>query len=382
MDLPRSHPSGSHWTWSQLFPSFLVFLQLCTITSFVNAAPQNITLDDTSPRITYAPADAWLPGQNCGTPGFDCRVNRLENFGSNGTWHYGYYSSTNNTGALSAELTFNGTAVSVFGVIARGATYIQQVLNFVVDGNTMGVYRMEGLENPGDAGYGLPFFHSPNLTDGEHKLRVETQGGATESLIMLDRFVYTPEALVTSAPPSPSSTSSAPTSSASAAATDSRGTISRPVVGGIAAAVAVLVLLLVALAFFLYRRRSRRPGAHREAVLEDDERTYPGGPTLVQPYSVPSTTGSSTHLTTSGPAMTEKTRANSASRPERRPSTMKGSALSPSSETSGSGSSSTSPGTSTTQNLDSIPVEAMMMNLAARGVPVPGDATPPAYATL
>ncbi|KAH8810403.1 hypothetical protein DL96DRAFT_1627085 [Flagelloscypha sp. PMI_526] len=364
------------------FPLLLFCILLCT--GFVEAT-RNISVDDTSPRITYSPASTWRPGSSCDIPTVGCPTGLAfdNNAASNKTWYFALSNSTS-SGPFSAEFTFTGTAIFVFG-IDTSSINLPQTLTFFVDGTQSGGITTSGKDSP--------FFSLTGLTNGEHTIRVETVADAAGNhFVTLDRFIYTEDDTL------PTRTSSTLPTQISTTVTDEPTTksgkrISGPVIGGVVVAVIVALALAGLLLFLISRRRSRRSGALRNAVLSDDERPFPRGPTLVEPFSISTATSISTTQTRVVNSVTEKTRADLTSGVpplERRSSTTKGPTNSPSQDEPPS---ILSPLLQTTQNtstnvqpqqqdLDNVPLEALMINLAARGVPVPGDAVPPAYASM
>ncbi|KAH8802365.1 hypothetical protein DL96DRAFT_1687081 [Flagelloscypha sp. PMI_526] len=178
-------------------------------------------------------------------------------------------SSHTDTAPPSAELTFNGSSVSIFGVIGRGEKFIPQRLTFSIDGNLMGNYTMPDIEVPGATFVSVIFFSSSKLAKGEHRIRVETQNGAKESMIVLDKFVYALEDTSTA------SSATAPKSSIDLTGSDvNYGLI---ILAYAAGPIAVSLIILICLTVWLCRRRSRQRRAGRQkADGEIEERTISG----------------------------------------------------------------------------------------------------------
>ncbi|EJF67361.1 hypothetical protein DICSQDRAFT_165186 [Dichomitus squalens LYAD-421 SS1] len=258
----------------------------------LTAALQNVTIDDTiGDPITglipaYAPSNKWALGQQCST----CNIHSGTTNGTidlgqvfNGTWHDSTYSVGDPDHTVS--VSFNGISVYVYNIIANdlpGTTTFTN-LTFWIDNEVVGSFT-HSPENTEAFFYSQAVYVNETLPNGLHSL-VMHAGGASESLILFDRIVYTSQddpSSTSSAASSSSPSQSSPTSQA--LSSHSAGKSSTPVgaiVGGVVGGVGVIVLLGL-LVFCLRRKRdaAHRPDADRVDPFIIDERSGrpPGRP--------------------------------------------------------------------------------------------------------
>ncbi|KIK69546.1 hypothetical protein GYMLUDRAFT_509850 [Collybiopsis luxurians FD-317 M1] len=178
------------------FPWFL----LLTFSARVFCALVNITIDDIDPRIQYSPAGAWNArnsSQNCSTCPSQVEPNPSEMFSH--TWHEGLFSPipgvTNFTNMpLFLNMTFNGTAVYVFGALAQStaAVPVAYDMGFYIDNRLRYTFSQSGENLNSSYEYNICLFAISDLALGDHTLVLQNgQPNATESLVLLDYIVYT-----------------------------------------------------------------------------------------------------------------------------------------------------------------------------------------------
>lgn len=263
--------------------------KLCLVLSVVLRAapaaskPVNQTVDDekgdslTGEQPSYGPDGAWAQGAECST----CNINtKLVDVNSvfDSTWH----DSTHHPGDPDRviTITFNGTAVYVFHLIANvisGTTTFTN-LTFHIDGEQVGSFTHTPDDTHDTILYRVPVYQNESLSNAVHTLETRASG-PTDSLVLFDFIAYT-----TDDGTSPSSNpSDRPSSSIlpSTQASPFQSTSSAPVgaiVGGIVGGVCVLAALVV---IFLCdrKRRARRPtsiAGRIEPFTMDDGSRQPG----------------------------------------------------------------------------------------------------------
>jgi len=200
------------------------------------------TILASDPSITYSPQNAWAHN-------------------SDGTV------STNNAGA-SAQLTFNGVLVQVFGTIPsakHGA--MLPISNYTVDGTISVVFNSSSFSSNQPTPNHV-FYESPSLASGGHSLFMTVVNNQAD--FILNSIVYYSEISISNPIPSPSESipESTPTSfpsssqpAVSAVGTHAHKTPVGAIVGGV---IAALVLLAAVIAFLVIRRRRKqRTAIHR-----------------------------------------------------------------------------------------------------------------------
>ncbi|KAE9383856.1 hypothetical protein BT96DRAFT_982424 [Gymnopus androsaceus JB14] len=203
------------------------------------------TIFASDPSITYSPQSAWSPN-------------------SDGTM------TTNNIGA-SAQLTFNGEFVEVFGTIPptskRDTT--RPVSNYTLDHATSVVFNTSDFTNNQPITNHV-FYQSPGLANGSHSLVITAIATDHQADFVLASIVYDSNFSLSN--PIPSSSESIPESTptsfpsssqpaVSAVGTPAHKTPVGAIVGGV---IAGLVLLAAVIAFLVIRRRRKqRTAIHR-----------------------------------------------------------------------------------------------------------------------
>ncbi|KAI0800519.1 hypothetical protein C8Q74DRAFT_1397077 [Fomes fomentarius] len=220
---------------------------------------------------------AWAQGAECST----CNINtKLVDVNSvfDSTWH----DSTHHPGDPDRviTITFNGTAVYVFHLIANaisGTTTFTN-LTFHIDGEQVGSFTHTPDDTHDPTLYRVPVYQNESLSNTVHTLETRASG-PTDSLVLFDFIAYT-----TDDGTSPSSTSDRPSSSIlpSTQVSSVQSTSSAPVgaiVGGIVGGVCVLAALVVIFLCDRKRRRARRPtsiAGRIEPFTIDDGNRQPG----------------------------------------------------------------------------------------------------------
>ncbi|KDQ09648.1 hypothetical protein BOTBODRAFT_148072 [Botryobasidium botryosum FD-172 SS1] len=217
----------------------------------------NATVDDADARVVYS--GVWND-QSCGS----CPAKPNASMVTNGTWHDGTQTATDSV-VLSASLTFTGTDIYVFGILApsKAVSELPISLNFLVDGIAHGNYtKGPSAKAAAKYHYNVTFFAGHGLTNETHTL---TMALNKPSYVLLDSFVYT---YVTSQnnshhpphhrPPGFPTPQADPTPI-------NRSSVIGPAVGG-AVGGTICVIALAALALCYCRRKERTPARMRHSV--------------------------------------------------------------------------------------------------------------------
>ncbi|KAJ3989642.1 hypothetical protein F5890DRAFT_1484874 [Lentinula detonsa] len=202
--------------------------------------------------------------------------------------------ATNNVGA-SANLTFTGSSVRVFGTLpANNQQTIQPMSSYSLDGGLPVVFDASNFGEPSKVDNFAFYQSDPGLTNENHSLVITSI--KDNANLILDNIIVISGAGSSSVPPVfpsititplPPSTPSSPSPSASTIGSTSKINVGG-IVGGI---IAALVMLAGLVAFFLVRRRrNQRIAKRREATPFVPA---PNGPSLTPPshgwesYNVP-----------------------------------------------------------------------------------------------
>jgi len=200
------------------------------------------TILASNPSITYSPQNAWTSS-------------------GNGTM------TTNNFGA-SAQLTFNGAFVQVFGTLPP-AHHDHPVSNYTVDGTISVVFNTSDFTNNQPITDHV-FYQSPGLASGNHSLVITAIAADNQADFVLASIVY--DSNFSFSNPIPSSSDSIPEFTPTSFPSSSQPTVSAvgtpahktpvgAIVGGV---IAALVLLAAVIAFLVIRRRRKqRTAIHR-----------------------------------------------------------------------------------------------------------------------
>jgi hypothetical protein len=228
----------------------LWFCFLIFINSLVSARLANVTVDDVSPIITYSPANGWDLGPSCQSCTATAHIDKGQVL--NQTWHDGTSNRNiddSGNSLRTASLTFNGTEVYVFCILAntRDAPNGFSEMYFLIDGQVAGTFSHTPSNGAPQFIYNVPVFVANSLSPGLHSLTIQNgQVGGPKSLVLFDYLVYSyddgsPDSSPSSDPPS---SSSATQSSPQATASDCTGRIVGAVLGTIAGVLLVLVGVL------------------------------------------------------------------------------------------------------------------------------------------
>ncbi|KAE9397157.1 hypothetical protein BT96DRAFT_87831 [Gymnopus androsaceus JB14] len=212
------------------------------------------TILASDPSITYSPQNAWAPS-------------------GNGTM------TTNNVGA-SAQLTFNGAFVQVFGTIPpiSGNETTCPVSIYTLDHATSVVFNTSDFANIRLITNHIFYQSSLGLTSGNHSLVITAITTDNQADFILGTIVYSNVSVSTSVPslsdsiPEPTPTSFPSSQTALSAVDTPAHAPVGAIVGGV---IAALVVLVVAFMFYrLYRRRKMSILARAQDSVSD----YPPSP--------------------------------------------------------------------------------------------------------
>ncbi|KAF7310547.1 hypothetical protein HMN09_00597500 [Mycena chlorophos] len=203
----------------------------------------NVTIDDSSPTISYAPAAAWLDSTACrASP--TCVVPPKNVKLVDGTWHESSFSLS--SGGFpnipsTATIVFNGSAVYVNGIIPGIASNTSANIDlvFFLDGVQVGGFSQ--ATGTSRTFQGVTVLALENIAARTHTLAIQNgQLDGSDSLLILDSIVYT--------------TVDNPNIAASSSSSGVSGTTI-----AVAAVLVVFVLILLCiLAYVLIRRRRRK----------------------------------------------------------------------------------------------------------------------------
>ncbi|KAH8116543.1 hypothetical protein DFH11DRAFT_1505911, partial [Phellopilus nigrolimitatus] len=152
----------------------------------------NVTVDDengdqrTQALPSYTPEDKWAQGATC----TKClaQPDSLEAFDY--TWHDSTQEG-GESGVRTIEMTFTGSAVYVFFILANEVTeYVTTLTNvtFSLDGSYAGSY-VHSPSPTTDYQYNVPVYVNASLENSQHIFEVRTTGEAN-SLILFDYLIY------------------------------------------------------------------------------------------------------------------------------------------------------------------------------------------------
>ncbi|KAE9397636.1 hypothetical protein BT96DRAFT_921335 [Gymnopus androsaceus JB14] len=264
----------------------------------------NVTIDDSDPSIIYLPA--WNT-RNASVPCPTCTANPQADLMFDETWHDGTFYPSGSTDfpniPITASMLFNGTAMYVFCALAESSTSLDgdSDMSFYIDGDLKGTFLMIAPGNVGVYDYNVPVFAIDSLTPEEHNFTL--QGGHVngfESLVLLDRMVYTAfnSSLTSESSSSSTSASLTSTSSGSFQPTLSPGSATKKSLSsiiGLAVAVPIVVLLLAAVALCLFLKRRKRRGDSRRTIHTIDPIALPISPPMTSVWSSDSLSSPSSH---------------------------------------------------------------------------------------
>ncbi|KZP05462.1 hypothetical protein FIBSPDRAFT_877525 [Athelia psychrophila] len=227
---------------------WVIYPVLSYLAHFSAATLVNRTIDDqfgdsvTRLMPNYSTITGWSQGADC----TGCHISLNPGYTFNGTWHDTTYIPAVNPSPASVNITFNGTAVYAYCVLANAvqeaATYTN--LTFLMDGELVGTF--EHIPTTSTAyQYNTSVYANTSLSYQEHILTIMATG-TNMSVILFDY----PD-------PSPTLTSKSP----------NVGAIVGGVIGGI------MMIVIAVLAFFLIRRRRRN--ATRVAIDVYNDKTAP-----------------------------------------------------------------------------------------------------------
>ncbi|KAJ3542873.1 hypothetical protein NM688_g5929 [Phlebia brevispora] len=279
-------------------PSVLILLltQYVLLPFLVEAAVENITVDDSQPDprtgalITYS-SSGWLSGNGCQV----CAAVPNSSDAFDATWHDATYIPNSNISTQkeveTARFTFNGeqysSAIYVYGIQCHtsGIPNCNADIQFYIDGQQVPQSYTFTPDNPGinTYDYNVLLYANNSLPMGAHAIQIQNGvQGVSASLILLDYLVYTTDtdAVTTS---SSQTTSSATNTNTSAPPAAPHSHSNNSLTIALAVAIPVAVALLAGLLLLLYLRRRRQHvglyaydlDPHRAKMSEDRINTIP-----------------------------------------------------------------------------------------------------------
>jgi len=148
----------------------------------------NITVDDQDPQVIYVGGN-WFIQPGCTVCTANPPPDGLQNT-VDGTWHDGDFFAKNPDDVFTAQLTFTGTAIYVFGITPSTSTpgVGHQLLDvvFSIDGKPVGEFTK--TPSSPEYTYNVPFFSHTGLDPTEHTLLLSLKNA---TFILLDYFIYT-----------------------------------------------------------------------------------------------------------------------------------------------------------------------------------------------
>ncbi|KAK7457019.1 hypothetical protein VKT23_010322 [Stygiomarasmius scandens] len=255
------------WTWL-----IIVF----SVSFTARAVLVNRTIDDTygdgnGNFVRYLPEGVWNVGGQCEK----CSAKPDPDQLFSKSWHDGDFVSfpgRNNftNQVLSASVTFNGSAVYVYCVLARNASSPplngNSDMSFYIDDVLVGtLVKYADSSDPYE--YQVPVYVNESLPPGSHNFTlVNGHVNGTESLVLLDRIVYSfDDGVQVNNLTAPSSSISAPSDSQTTETSSSESGPSPHKILAVAIVLPIIFVLLLAgfgIFWFLRRRamtkRSRR----------------------------------------------------------------------------------------------------------------------------
>ncbi|OBZ79761.1 hypothetical protein A0H81_00334 [Grifola frondosa] len=221
------------------FPVLSCVYLLCFIQALAaQDALTNITIDDmygdpeTGAQFVYTPSDFWNVGQNCNS----CAAQPSPSQAYQGTWHDGspYTPSSDGeqSGLLSAEISFFGSAIYVFCILAQTITPLNgsSDMSFYIDDELVGTYVHAPTAQPLSYDYNVPVYVNESLPSAPHKFSLVGGRTGSTSLILFDYIVYSRaiESVKSSRVIEPVNTSSSPSASSDPPSVSSSSTMSKP----------------------------------------------------------------------------------------------------------------------------------------------------------
>ncbi|KLO18722.1 hypothetical protein SCHPADRAFT_993380 [Schizopora paradoxa] len=157
---------------------------LCTL--------RNVSIDDTMGdpvtrrNIIYNPPGDWAHGQSCRS----CSAQATQPEDAfDGTWHNSTYQVGGSL--VSASAQFNGTAVYVICILTGSLQRPNgnSDMTFILDGKTVGNFA---LAPDGDDEYksNVTVYANESLSSGVHNITLVSGLAGQESLVLLDRIIY------------------------------------------------------------------------------------------------------------------------------------------------------------------------------------------------
>ncbi|KAI0756223.1 hypothetical protein C8Q80DRAFT_1127322 [Daedaleopsis nitida] len=259
------------------------------------SASVNRTIDDdngdvtTGQRPSYTPSDGWARGQGCTGCAIAPDIDINRSIPVNGSWHDSTYHPGQPDRTIS--VSFTGTAVYVFHLIANGNFFEQGVttftnLTFYIDNEYVGDFTQPASTNAEKIRYNVPVYTNTTLPNEAHVLETRASG-PTASLILFDAIIYTMPIVEDDNTTSPSGTDPTfdftPTPTQSSIS-DGRSSGSLPIgaiAGGTIGGVVIVAIIIATLLYVRKRRAQRAPstaskvepfsidGASRGAPAED-----------------------------------------------------------------------------------------------------------------
>ncbi|RDX45695.1 hypothetical protein OH76DRAFT_1357460 [Lentinus brumalis] len=177
----------------------LRFVTLFTILFFVAIASAaslvNITVDDTfgnsqeNLQITYQPAGAWSPGEDCTS----CAAHLDTTQVHNGTWHDTTYLADNPPSSpLTATLAFDGVAIYVYCIVTRASTnpFGNCDMTFYLDDVEVGRFLLPPNGDP-TYHYSYPVYVNASIPSGQHTfMLVNGRSDGQTALALLDYIIF------------------------------------------------------------------------------------------------------------------------------------------------------------------------------------------------
>ncbi|KAK7449292.1 hypothetical protein VKT23_013435 [Stygiomarasmius scandens] len=163
----------------------------------------NRTIDDTFPdssgnKIQYFPNEKGRVSWNIGGQCDACTAGALDPTQVfDKTWHDGTYNPDPGSNdfpnvPLNASVTFNGTAIYVFCVLAKTTSGPDgnSDMSFYIDGELSGTFVKKPPNMPG-FDYHVPVYVNESLSTGTHEFLLQNgHVNGTKSLVLLDQIIY------------------------------------------------------------------------------------------------------------------------------------------------------------------------------------------------
>ncbi|KAI0809265.1 hypothetical protein BC629DRAFT_1106622 [Irpex lacteus] len=155
----------------------------------VAADRANVTVDDSSSDIVYAPLSGWNVENDCN----GCTAHPDPSLTHGGTWHDTSFPPNGTAQDLrTASLEFTGSALYVFCIISQSIDHPfgTSDMTFSIDGNVVGHYTsVPSGDKTYD--YNVPVYANDSVGSGSHSFTV-TNGtpGGPETLLLLDYIIY------------------------------------------------------------------------------------------------------------------------------------------------------------------------------------------------